>query len=191
MILLLLLSGLSWAVAVEGDIVYQLGDTAVYVAQEGELNGDFALVAVPMASIDASYGVGTSNIAIFGPVAAKLPYGTHYVYWREGQYTYKFAYSASLALSGSRFTGSDVAVLTYQTYNSYNSQATFVRSSEASFSLDAGNYLVWSDLGDYPTLYERGGEDYAKTACIILASFGLYYLFHHMWADIRQRYIDH
>ena len=73
MILLPLLSGLSWAVAAEGDIIYQLGDTTVYVAQEGELNGDFALVAVPLASIDSSYGVGTSNIAIFGPVAAKLP----------------------------------------------------------------------------------------------------------------------
>ena len=190
MSLLAALSALSWAGAVENDRVYQIGDLPVYVEQEGGEMLEYALVAVPAANISSSYGVGTSNITIFGPVASKLPYGTHYVYWREDQYTYCFAYSSTISFENGRFSGQDVTVITYETYNSYNSQATFTTAQESSFSLSPGNYLVWSDLGNYPTLYERGGEDYAKTACIILASFGLYYLFHHMWADIRQRYID-
>lgn len=143
----------------------------------------------PYASITTDYGIGTSNIQIFGPVASKLPYGTNYVYWRAGQYQYCFAYADDMELSGTTFTASEAVVVTYSTVSGYNSQATFTTATDSNFSLNAGNYLVWSDLGDYPTLYERGEVDYAKTACIILCSFGLYYLFHHMWADIRQRYL--
>ena len=190
MSLLAALSALSWVEAVESDSVYQIGDLPVYVEQEGGEMLEYALVAVPTSNINSSYGVGTSNISIFGPIASKLPYGTHYVYWREGQYTYCFAYSGTISFENGRFFGQDVTVITYETNNSYNSQATFTTAQESNFTLSPGNYLVWSDLGNYPTLYERGGEDYAKTACIILASFGLYYLWHHMWADIRQRYID-
>lgn len=120
----------------------------------------------PLASITSSYGVGTSNINIFGPIASKLPYGVSYVYWRDGQYTYRLAYSNGLELAGRRFTADEVTVITYQTNLGSNTQPSFTTTTEQNFSLSAGNYLVWSDLGNYPTLYERGGEDYAKTACV-------------------------
>lgn len=162
-----------------------------YAAENEVYNGEQEVLdgIEPYASIAEDYGVGTSNTAIFGPVASKLPYGTNYVYWRNSQYQYCFAYSADLQLSGTTFSAPDAVVVTYTTSTGYNSQATFTTASESNFILNAGNYLVWSDLGDYPILYERGEVDYAKTACIILCSFGLYYLFHHMWADIRQRYL--
>lgn len=156
----------------------------VYDGEQAVLDG-----IEPYASIATDYGVGTSNIQIFAPVASKLPYGTNYVYWRAGQYQYCLAYSADMELSGSTFTAPEVTIITYTTSTGYNSQATFTADTDSNFTLNAGNYLVWSDLGDYPILYERGEVDYAKTACIILCSFGLYYLFHHMWADIRQRYL--
>ena len=142
------------------------------------------------ADISSQYGLGTSNIEIFGAIASKLDYGVHYVYYRDGQYDYCLAYSDSLELSGTTFSGEDVTIVTYSTSSNYNSQATFSVDEEANFSLSAGRYLVWSDLGDYPILYDRGAEDYAKTACIILASFGLYYLFKHLWDSIRQRFVN-
>lgn len=146
--------------------------------------------SVCAAQIDADYGVGTSNINLFGPIASKLPYGTHYVYWREGQYVYCLAHSDTMELNGSRFTADQATIVRYTTYSGYGgAQANLTSSTERNFSLDAGNYLVWSDLGDYPTLYERGAVDYAQTACVILCSFALYYLFHHLWSDIRQRYL--
>lgn len=146
--------------------------------------------SVCAAQIDSDYGVGTSNINLFGPIASKLPYGTHYVYWREGQYVYSLAYSDTMELNGSRFSADQVTIVSYTTYAGYGgAQANLTSESERNFSLDAGNYLVWSDLGDYPTLYERGAVDYAKTTCIILCSFALYYLFHHLWSDIRQRWL--
>jgi hypothetical protein len=195
MMFLVILAGS--ALAVESDVAAETEppmespEPEVYIEVEGVMDGEPVSVILSAANISPSYGVGTSNISIFGPIASKLPYGVHYVYWREGQYEYCLAYSADLVLTGSRFRAASATVVTYTTSTgSYQSQATFTTASDTNFSLDAGNYLVWSDLGDYPTLYERGGEDYAKTACIILASFGLYYLFHHLWADIRQRYLD-
>ena len=165
--------------------------TVSFAAAAGEGNDEEILSPLGLAaSIDPGYGVGTSNTAIFSGIAQKLPYGCHYVYWRSGQYVYSLAYSEALALSGSRFSADTVTVVSYQTSSGYNSQATFTVSEESDFTLSAGNYLVWSDLGSYPQLYSREGVDYAKTACIILCSFGLYYLFHHLWADIRQRYLD-
>lgn len=133
--------------------------------------------AVALAAIDSQYGVGTSNINIFGPVASKLPYGVHYVYWRDGQYQYKFAYSADLVYEGGEFAAPSATVITYTTSTGYQSQATYVVSTERNFSLDPANYLVWSDLGDYPTLFERGEADGTQLTNIMLASFGIFVLF--------------
>lgn len=147
-------------------------------------------VPMPLAAISPTYSVGTTNINLFSGVVHKLPYGVHYVYWRESQYVYTIAYGRALELSGSVFKGSDITLVSYNTYTGGSSQSTWTRSMQGSFTLSVGNYLVWSDLGDYPQLVERRTGDYAQTCCVILCSFALYYLFHHLWADIRQRYLD-
>lgn len=145
--------------------------------------------AEPFASTTAGYGVGTSNVSIFERVAQKLPYGTHYVYWRDSQYEYRLAYSADLTLSGTTFRAPSATVVSYTTNSGYNEQPTWDEWTESNLTVNAGNLLVYSDLGNYPTLYERGVVDYAKTACVILCSFALYYLFHHMWHATRQRFV--
>lgn len=159
-------------------------------ATEGNENEEILSPLSMDASIDPSYGVGTSNTAIFSGIVQKLPYGTHYVYWRPGQYDYRLAYAEGLTLSGAYFTADTVTVVSYRTSNGYNSQATFQVSQESGFTLQAGSYLVYSDLGSYPQLYSREGVDYAKTACVILCSFGLFYLFGHLWSSVRQRRSD-
>lgn len=125
-------------------------------------------------SISDSYGVGTSYTAIFAGVARKLPFGVNYVYWREGPYEYCFAYGADLDFSGTTFRADYVDVITYNTNSSYNEQATFTVSSEYGFSLSAGNYLVWSNLGHYPTL-EDGRDIIAETTLFVLVGFGIFY----------------
>lgn len=197
MTLLVALSGFNVAWAVESEPVVETPvveptepSQEVIIEVEGIRDGEPVTVVLSAANISPSYGVGTSNISIFGPIASKLDYGVHYVYWRESQYEYCFAYSDSLMLNGTRFSASSATVVSYNTSSSYQTQASFTVSTDTNFSLDAGDYLVWSDLGNYPVLYERGVEDYGKTACIILASFGLYYLFGRLWHSIRQRYLD-
>ncbi len=197
MTLLVALSGFNVAWAVESEPVVETPvveptepSQEVIIEVEGIRDGEPVTVVLSAANISPSYGVGTSNISIFGPIASKLDYGVHYVYWRESQYEYCFAYSDSLMLNGTRFSASSATVVSYNTSSSYQTQASFTVSTDTNFSLEAGDYLVWSDLGNYPVLYERGVEDYGKTACIILASFGLYYLFGRLWHSIRQRYLD-
>jgi hypothetical protein len=136
-------------------------------------------------SVNGEYGVGTSNINIFGPVAAGLEYGDHYVYWRESQYVYKLVHSPGLSFDGSRFLADHVSVVTYQTSMGYGSQATFLQSEESNFSLSPGSYLVWSDLGDYPVLYERGEVDYAYAACFGLAVCFVLYLVKSVFRSLR------
>ena len=148
-------------------------------------------IGAEAADIDPQYGVGTSNLTLFSGIAEKLPYGTHYVYWRESQYEYCLFYSESLQLSDGLFTAPEGGTeVTYTTAAGYQSQATYTTTQYDMWSLDPGYYLVYSDLGDYPTLYERGERDYAELACVILCSIVLYYLWHHLWADIRQRFVS-
>ncbi len=156
----------------------------------GELSEVLLADIEPLADISPGYGVGTTNLSIFQGVAKKLPYGVHYVYYRESQYEYCLAYSRDLSLAGSRFTAPTATVVTYYTYTGGNSQPSFSVAEQSGFSLSAGSYLVWSDLGDYPSLYERGPEDYAKLTCVMLAAMQLFYLWCSLYTSIRQRYIN-
>ena len=121
----------------------------------------------PLAVINGDYGVGSSNTAIFSGVVSGLPLGVNYVYWRGGRYEYCLAYGPDLALSGTTFSGSDVSVVTYNTYAPDGQQATFTSRVEPDFTLNANSWLVWSNLGDYPRL-ERRYERYEGLTCLML-----------------------
>lgn len=159
----------------------------VQVSEVPELQ---APLVEPYANIDPDYGVGTSYLDLFAGAVSKLPYGTHYVYYRESRYEYCLAYSEDLALDGRVFTAPSATVITYDTQSSsYIGQATWTSSYEQSYYLDAGNYVVYSDLGMYPVLYDRGVVDYAKVTAVILCSFGLFYLLFRLRRAICQRFV--
>ena len=145
--------------------VYDEGFDLEYLPQ------DAPLAAAP----NPEYGVGTSNTAIFAGLARKLPYGVNYVYWREGRNTYVFAYGRDLELVGTTFRADRVDTVTYDTNSGYDRQPSYVHGSESNFSLPAHDYLVWSNLGRYPTL-EDGRDTLAETTLFVLVGYGLFYL---------------
>lgn len=150
------------------------------VAREDVYDESFDLEYLPQdavmaTSIAPDYGVGTSNTAIFAGLARKLPYGVNYVYWREGRNTYVFAYGRDLELSGTTFRASRVDTVTYDTNSGYDRQASYVHGSESNFSLSAHDYLVWSNLGHYPTL-EDGRDTVAQTTLFVVVGYGIFYL---------------
>lgn len=156
---------------------------------ETESESDSQLIQ-PFANIDPDYGIGTSYLDLFAGAVSKLPYGTHYVYYRESRYEYCLAYSEDLSLDGRVFTAPSATVITYDTQSSsYLGQATWTSSFEQSYYLDAGNYVVYSDLGMYPVLYDRGVVDYAQVTAVILCSFGVFYLLFRLRRAICQRFI--
>lgn len=126
-------------------------------------------------SINPEYGIGTSNTAIFAGIARKLPFGINYVYWRESQYVYVFAYGRDLELVGTNFSADSVDIILYNSKPGYDRQASFVHSTKRNFSLSADDFLVWSNLGHYPCL-DDGGDIYAKTLLSVVVGFGVFYL---------------
>lgn len=120
------------------------------------------------------YGVGTNNVSIFAGVAQKLPFGVNYVYWRDSQYVYKFAYGSDLSLSGTTFSADNVDVITYNINSSWNDEPSYTFGSDSGFRLSAGDSLVWSNLGLYPDL--TGGDIYGKITAFCLVGYGVFYL---------------
>lgn len=104
------------------------------------------------------YNLGTTYQSIFAGVAYKVPFGQHYVYWRDSQYSYKFAYG-DITLEGTDFIGNgDVTICSYDASTTgYNSDYRWTTGADANFSLSASDSLVYSDLGDYPDIFNRRG----------------------------------
>ncbi len=114
--------------------------------------------------------ISTSVLTYFRGMIEKLPPSSHYVLFRQSQYIYRLVYGENLACSGNHFTGTDMMYITYDTRD-------YVLSSgnEGSFSLNAGNYIVYSDIGDiYPVLVE-GVKNYEFKALLFLCT--VYLLF--------------
>lgn len=93
--------------------------------------------------------MSTSVIAYYDDVLPKLG-NVHYVLFRSGQYDYRLVYGKDLEYSNGYFSAGAVQYVAYNTRNYTWSQGT-----ESAFSLSAGDYLVYSDLGDYPMLHSE------------------------------------
>lgn len=117
-------------------------------------------IAETIADFNASegYNLGTTYTSIFAGVAYKVPFGQHYVYWRDGQYSYKFAYG-DISLEGDEFVGNGhVTICSYDTSTAgYNSVYHWTTGVDSNFALSANDALVYSDLGSYPDIFNRRG----------------------------------
>lgn len=90
--------------------------------------------------------MSSSVIGYMSDVLPKLG-DVNYVMFRSGQYTYRMVYSDDMVCESGYFSADDSLYISYNTRDYSWSYGT-----EGSFSLDAGNYLVYSDLGNYPVL---------------------------------------
>lgn len=98
--------------------------------------------------------ISTTYLEYFRGFLGKLPYNYHYVCYRESQYVYSFVFGSDLSYSNKRFTGSNLTRVTWNTYNS----GSYGINTEGSFSLNTGNNMVYTDLGnDYPALVAYDG----------------------------------
>lgn len=165
--------------AVEFDLPvqdYAFGEVAENVGTEG-FSLEYLPEATPLGAISDSYGVGTSYVGIFAGIARKLPLNVNYVYWREGRYDYCLAYGRDIVLNGNLFSSSaPVVVVSYVTNDNYSEQPVFSVGFDSNFRLNASNYLVYSNLGDYPCL-EDGRDSNAQIvslSCVV--GFGLLFL---------------
>lgn len=128
------------------------------------LEQDVETLNMEVAALSAAvsdYNLGTTNLAIFEGVVEKVPFGHHYVYWRDSEYRYCLAVGP-LTVSGNTFSSSEpVTVYTYERhYSSGDSYYTWSVSTDASFTLSCGSRLVYSDIGHYPAISGREVNKY-------------------------------
>lgn len=132
-----------------------------------------------LSAVVSDYNLGTTNLAIFEGLVEKVPFGHHYVYWRDSEDRYCFAVGA-LSVSGTMFNSSEpVTVYTYERH--YNSSSgsyyTWSVSTDDVFSLSCGSRLVYSDIGDYPTIAGKEVSKYDAVTAYCAVGVVLFALF--------------
>lgn len=110
---------------------------------------------------DGDTNLGTTNKGIFEGLAYKVPFGQHYVYWRDSQYAYNFAFG-DISFENGVFYGNDtITICSYETTSSgYNTRYIWDSWSDPNFTLSVGDSLVYSDLGNFPDLINRREVQY-------------------------------
>ena len=145
------------------------------------LEQDVETLSLEVAALNAAvsdYNLGTTNLTIFEGVVEKVPFGHHYVYWRDSEYRYCLAVGP-LTVSGTTFSSSEpVTVYTYERhYASGDSYYTWSVSTDNVFSLTCGSRLVYSDIGHYPTISGREVNKYDALTAYCAVGVVLFALF--------------
>ena len=145
------------------------------------LEQDVDTLSLEVAALSAAvsgYNLGTSNLTIFEGVVEKVPFGHHYVYWRDSEYRYCLAVGP-LTVSGTTFSSVEpVTVYTYERhYTSGDSYYSWSVSTDNAFSLACGNRLVYSDIGDYPCIAGKGVSKYDAVTAYCAVGVVLFALF--------------
>lgn len=113
-----------------------------------------------------------------------------YVYFRSGQYEYTLIVG-DIELNGSRFSSSEIVTnytINTQSGTGYgNNIYKYTVTEENGFDLNASNYLVYSNLGSYPQLTERGESYELLTAFLLCLALGLYVLRSVFWFCLRAK----
>lgn len=121
--------------------------------------------------------VSGSVVAYMEDLLPKLGW-VDYVLFRSGQYTYRLVYSSDMECSGSVFTAGDANYVVYDTRN-----YTLTSGFEGSFTLRAGDYLVYSNVGDYPMLHS--GSVYIWVLIFLGVLFLLFTIFRAWFSPAR------
>ena len=145
------------------------------------LEQDVETLSMEVAALNAAvsdYNLGTTNLAIFEGVVEKVPFGHHYVYWRDSEYRYCLAVGP-LTVSGTTFSSAEpVTVYTYERhYTSGDSYYTWSVRTDNVFSLSCGSRLVYSDIGGYPTIAGKEVSKYDAVTAYCAVGVVLFALF--------------
>lgn len=145
------------------------------------LEQDVETLSLEVASLNAvvsDSNLGTTNLTIFEGVVEKVPFGHHYVYWRDGEYRYCLAVGP-LTVSGTTFSSAEpVTVYTYERiYSGGESHYEWSVSTDNVFSLSCGSRLVYSDIGDYPSIAGKEVSRYDAVTAYCAVGVVLFALF--------------
>lgn len=116
--------------------------------------------------------LSTTYITYFKDILSGASINENYVAFRSGQYSYSMIVG-DLEFNNNSFTSSgSCKEYIFSTSGNYNSQYTYEVKELNNFSLDVSNQIIYSDIGEYPQLIERGAKIEFITA-VLLCVLGL------------------
>lgn len=121
-----------------------------------------------------SYDVYDGNpsntyIQYYRDILSGIPITKNYVVFRSGQNQYVMVVGDLVHNNGLFTSDAECSVYTMETSGNYNSYYSYNIDTIDSFYLDAGDKIIYSDLGTYPQLEERGAKYEILTAILIVA----------------------
>lgn len=139
------------------------------------------MAAMPLQAQANSYSpyndgnIGTTQLQYFRDIISNLSINDSYIAARTGRYEYKL-FAGDIKYSNGQFAGSQqgsvITVYTINTDTNNYGSYTYSVSTDTNFTFNASNYLVYSNLGDYPSLEERS-VIYEFSSLVILAVIAL------------------
>lgn len=120
--------------------------------------------------------MSSTYIDYFRDIVAGIGFNEHYVAFRSGQYEYTLIVGELIYADGNFSLVDTGTCYTISNSGNYNSLYEYDVSRLEQFSLSSGNYIVYSDLGQFPRLTTRG-ENYEILQTYTLCAIGLFVLF--------------
>lgn len=118
--------------------------------------------------------ISSTMVNYFDGVLNNYP-NKDYVIWRDSQYIYYLAVG-DIDFNNSTYSSDSCDLYYINTYQQYNYTYVLNHGSNQHFTLNNSNrYIVYSSLGDMPTIQERGSV-YEYQEVFILVLFGIYFL---------------
>lgn len=122
--------------------------------------GSMATQAMAYTAYDGT--PSSTYIAYFRDMLSKFSASYDYVVFRNTQYEYMLVVGDLAEIGGRIQSAGAVDICEISTNNGYNASYSLQFRSEESFVLDPGDEIIYSNLGLYPSLEERGDVvDYA------------------------------
>jgi hypothetical protein len=127
--------------------------------------------AVPItasaAEVYTEGNISTTYVTYFEDILGKLSPLDDYVFFRSAQNEYTMLVGKLVYENGTIYSNERCKVYQiYTTSSSYQSNYHFTSNYYAEYSVTVRDSLVYSNLGDFPDLNERG--DYLETALLLL-----------------------
>lgn len=114
--------------------------------------------------------ISSTYLTYFKDILPGVPFSHNYVAFRSGQYSYTMV-TGDIEYNESTRTftlqGEGHVYVFEQTSNNYNSYYTYDDGSISNFSVQANDSVLYSDVGSYPQLMERGAKYEMLTAVLI------------------------
>lgn len=104
--------------------------------------------------------LSTTYTTYFKDIVSGIGFNENYVAFRSGQYSYSMVVgeleynNGVISLKG---TGKEYKY-SATTTSGYNQQYKYTVTNLSNFSVNCGDYIIYSDVGDFPQLVERGAK---------------------------------